>query len=155
MKTIAVFPGSFDPITKGHENIVRRALPLFDEIIVAVGHNADKKSLFSIEQRMNFIRKTFADAPQIRVENYMGLTVDFCKEHNAHFVLRGLRNIADFEYERNVAMINKDLLPNLETVFMFTEPIYSHISSTVVRDVLLHGGDVSDFLPDALRGEIS
>ena len=154
MSNIAVFPGSFDPITKGHENIVRRALPLFDRIIVAVGHNVDKKSLFSIEQRMDFIRTTFADTPDITVETYEGLTVDFCKKHRVNFLLRGLRSIADFEFERNIALINKELLPNLETVFMFTEPEYSHISSTVVRDVLCHGGDVARFLPEALGGRV-
>ncbi len=155
MLNIAVFPGSFDPITKGHENIVRRALPLFDKIIVAVGHNVDKKSLFTVEQRMDFIRKTFAATPNISVETYDGLTVDFCKKHHVNFLLRGLRNIVDFEFERNIAMINKELLPNLETVFMFTEPAYSHISSTVVRDVMQHGGDVAKFLPDALKSYLS
>ena len=150
MSNIAVFPGSFDPITKGHENIVRRALPLFDQIIVAVGRNVEKKSLFSIEQRMDFIQKTFADTPHVIVETYDGLTVEFCKKHQAKFLLRGLRNFVDFEFERNIAMINKELLPNLETVFMFTEPEYSHISSTVVRDVMQHGGDVAKFLPEKL-----
>lgn len=151
MPNIAIFPGSFDPITKGHENIVRRALPLFDKIIVAVGHNADKKSLFSIEQRLGFIQKTFAGSPKIAVETYEGLTVEFCKKHNANFMLRGLRNSADFEFERNIASINKDLSANLETIFMCTELAYSHISSTVVRDVLRHGGDVTPFLPNALK----
>jgi len=150
MPNIAIFPGSFDPITKGHENLVHRALPLFDKIIIAVGHNADKKSLFSIEQRLNFIKETFADIPNVSVETYDGLTVDFCKKHNAKFLLRGLRNATDFEFERNIASINKDLLPDLETVFMCTEPAYSHISSTVVRDVLRHGGDVSIFLPNKI-----
>jgi len=155
MSSIAIFPGSFDPITKGHENIVRRALPLFDKIIVAVGHNADKKSLFSIEQRIDFIKKTFADTPKIAVESYTGLTVDFCKKHHANFLLRGLRNVSDFEFERNIASVNKDLHPNLETIFMCTEITYSHISSTVVRDVLSHGGDVTAFLPNAVNDEIN
>ncbi|MDR1951068.1 MAG: pantetheine-phosphate adenylyltransferase [Bacteroidales bacterium] len=147
MSKIAVFAGSFDPITKGHENIVRRALPLFDKIIVAVGRNADKKSLFSVEQRVDFIKKTFADTPNVSVEAYDGLTVDFCKKHQANFLLRGLRSVADFEFERNIASINKKLLPNLETVFMCTDLAYSHISSTIVRDILRQGGDVTDFLP--------
>jgi len=154
MPNIAIFPGSFDPITKGHESIVQRALPLFDKIIVAVGHNADKKNLFSIEQRVDFIKKTFADTPKIVVETYDVLTVDFCKKHNARFLLRGLRNASDFEFERNIASINKDLCPNVETIFICTESAYSHISSTVVRDVLRHGGDVTAFLPNVLKNEI-
>ena len=154
MSNIAVFPGSFDPITKGHENIVRRALPLFDKIIVAVGHNVDKKSLFSIEQRVDFIKKTFADTPKVAVETYTGLTVDFGKKHQASFLLRGLRNVSDFEFERNIASVNKDLYPNVETIFMCTELTYSHISSTVVRDVLLHGGDVTAFLPNVLKEDV-
>jgi pantetheine-phosphate adenylyltransferase len=154
MPNIAIFPGTFDPITKGHENIVRRALPLFDKIVVAVGHNADKKTLFSVEQRMDFIRKTFADTPNITVETYEGLTVDFCKQHKVKFLLRGLRSAADFEFERNIASINKDLLPDLETIFICTEPAYSHISSTFVRDILRHGGDVAIFLPKVLKGYV-
>ena len=153
MPNIAVFAGSFDPITKGHEDIVRRALPLFDRIIVAVGHNADKKSMFSIEQRVEFIQKTFAGIPNVTVETYNGLTVEFCRKHHASFLLRGLRSVADFEYERNIAAINTELLPILETVFMFTAPEYSHISSTIVRDVMHHGGDITRFLPEALKGE--
>ena len=150
MSRIAIFPGSFDPITKGHERIVRRALPLFDKIIVAVGHNAEKKSLFSVEQRTDLIRKTFADTPNVVVETYEGLTVDFCKKHDVRFLLRGLRNVADFEFERDIAAINKDLFPELETVFLCTESAYSHISSTIVRDLFLHKKDVSALLPDAL-----
>jgi len=153
MPNIAIFPGSFDPITKGHESIVQRALPLFDKIIVAVGHNADKKNLFSVEQRIDFIKKTFADTPKISVEAYDGLTVDLCKKHQANFLLRGLRNVSDFEFERNLASINKDLYSNLETIFMCTELAYSHISATLVRDVLRHGGDVSAFLPNKLKNE--
>lgn len=151
MSNIAIFAGSFDPITKGHENIVRRALPLFDKIIVAVGQNADKKNLFSVEERVDFIKKTFADTPKIAVETYEGLTVDFCKKHNANFLLRGLRNASDFEFERDIASFNKKLSPNLETIFMLTEPEYSHISSSVVREVLRYGGDVSAFLPNIIH----
>jgi pantetheine-phosphate adenylyltransferase len=155
MLNIAIFPGSFDPITKGHENIVRRALPLFDKIIVAVGHNADKKSLFSIEQRVDFIKKTFANTPKVSVEIITGLTVDFCKEHNAKFMLRGLRNAADFEFEHNLAAINKELSSNLETIFICTELAYSHISSSVVRDILHYGGDATPFLPNVLKDDFS
>jgi len=155
MSNIAIFPGSFDPLTKGHENIVRRALPLFDKIIVAVGQNAGKKNLFSLEQRVDFITKTFADTPKISVETYDGLTVDFCKKHNANFLLRGLRNATDFEFERDIAFFNKDLSPNLETVFILTDPEFSHVSSSVVREVLRHGGDVAKFLPDIIKNEPS
>jgi len=155
MSNIAIFPGSFDPLTKGHENIVRRALPLFDKIIVAVGQNAGKKNLFSLEQRVDFITKTFADIPKITVETYDGLTVDFCKKHNANFLLRGLRNATDFEFERDIAFFNKDLSPNLETVFILTDPEFSHVSSSVVREVLRHGGDVAKFLPDIIKNEPS
>ena len=151
MSNIAIFPGSFDPLTKGHENIVRRALPLFDKIIVAVGQNAGKKNLFSLEQRVDFITKTFADTPKISVETYDGLTVDFCKKHNANFLLRGLRNATDFEFERDIAFFNKDLSPNLETVFILTDPEFSHVSSSVVREVLRHGGNVEKLLPDAVK----
>lgn len=155
MPNIAVFPGSFDPITKGHENIVRRALPLFDKVIVAIGQNSNKKSLFTIEQRMCFIKKTFTDTPKIAIETYEGLTVDFCKKHNVNFLLRGLRNAVDFEFERDIASFNKNLSPNLETIFLNTEPEYSHISSSVVREILRYGGDVTKFLPDALKNELS
>jgi pantetheine-phosphate adenylyltransferase len=154
MSNIAIFPGSFDPLTKGHENIVRRALPLFDKIIVAVGQNAGKKNLFSLEQRVDFITKTFADRPKITIETYDGLTVDFCKKHNANFLLRGLRNATDFEFERDIAFFNKDLSPNLETVFILTDPEFSHVSSSVVREVLRYGGNVEKFLPDILKNEI-
>jgi len=153
MSNIAIFPGSFDPLTKGHENIVRRALPLFDKIIVAVGQNAGKKNLFSLEQRVDFITKTFADTPKISVETYDGLTVDFCKKHNANFLLRGLRNATDFEFERDIAFFNKDLSPNLETVFILTDPEFSHVSSSVVREVLRHGGNVEKFLPSVLDSQ--
>ena len=154
MSNIAIFPGSFDPITKGHENIVNRALPLFDKVIVAVGYNTDKKNFFSLEQRVEFIKKTFKHLPNVSVETYEGLTADFAKKHQANFLLRGLRNVSDFEFERNIAAANKELLPNLETVFMCTALEYSHISSTVVRDVLRYGGDVKVFLPNALQSDI-
>jgi pantetheine-phosphate adenylyltransferase len=150
MLNIAIFPGSFDPITKGHENIVHRALPLFDKIIVAVGYNANKKSFFSIEQRADFIKKTFADTPKVVVETYDELTVDFAKKHNANFLLRGLRNATDFEFERDIALLNKDLSSSLETIFLCTDLAYSHISSSVVRDILRHNGDAAPFLPNTI-----
>ena len=137
---IAVFPGSFDPITKGHEDIVRRALPLFDKIIVAMGINSNKSYYFTETERIDFIRATFADEPKT-------LTVDYCKSKNATFILRGLRNSNDFNYEVAIAMLNRDIGDGLETAFLLTSPEYSYYSSSVVREILRGGGDVSIFLP--------
>lgn len=143
---IAVFPGSFDPITKGHEDIVRRALPLFDKIIVAIGTNSTKKYYFEEEQRLAFIRATFQDAPQVEVEVFQKLTADFCEEKGASFLLRGLRNGTDFDYEATIAMLNKDIA-GLETVLLISDARYNYFSSTVVREILKGGRDVSMFLP--------
>lgn len=146
----AIFPGSFDPITKGHENILRRAAPLFDEIIVAIGVNADKKSMFSLEQRLEWCALVFSDLPNVRVTSYSGLTVDFCKAENAAWVLRGVRNGGDFQYERTIAQMMKYLDSAVETMILFTDPEFSPISSTVVRDILKNGGDARQFIPDAV-----
>ena len=151
MMKSAVFPGSFDPITRGHESVIRRALPLFDEIIVAVGMNAEKKSYFTIEQRLEFIRQVFADAPNIKVVQYHGLTVEFCKKVNARYLLRGLRTSADFEFERSIGQINKKLYPEIETVFFLTDPQYTSLNSSIVRDILRNGGDVSQFVPEVIK----
>ncbi|MBW6492042.1 MAG: pantetheine-phosphate adenylyltransferase [Lentimicrobium sp.] len=147
----AMFPGSFDPITRGHENIIRRALPLFDEIIVAVGINIEKKGYFSVEDRMKWITKVFEGEPKIKVLSYSGLTVDFCREISAGYLLRGLRTSADFEFERTVGQVNKKLNPSIETVFLLTTPEYTSINSSIVRDVYKNGGDVSLFIPDAVE----
>jgi len=147
----AVFPGSFDPITRGHENIIRRALPLFDEIIVAVGLNIEKKGYFKVEDRLNWIKNVFADSPNIKIESYSGLTVDYCREVNASFILRGLRTSADFEFERTVGQVNKKLYPAIETIFLLTMPEFTSINSSIVRDVYKNGGDVSLFIPDAVK----
>lgn len=147
----AVFPGSFDPITRGHESVIRRALPLFDEIYVAVGTNAEKKSYFSIEQRLKYITLVFADEPNIKVVQYEGLTVDLCKKINARYLLRGLRTSADFEFERSIGQINKNLAPEIETVFFLTDPQYTSLNSSIVRDILRHGGDASQFVPEVIR----
>lgn len=147
MKKIAVFPGSFDPITRGHENIVRRGAVLFDEVIVAIGINSTKQSMFSLEKRKLWIEQTFQDLPNVRVETYEGLTVDFCKKNNAHFLLRGLRNGGDFEYERTIAHMNKALMPTLETVLVFTDPEFASVHSTVIREIFKNKGDVSQFVP--------
>lgn len=146
----AMFPGSFDPITRGHENIIRRALPLFDEIVVAVGINIEKKGFFSVEDRVKWIQNVFEGEPKIKVMSYSGLTVDFCREINAQYLLRGLRTSADFEFERTVGQVNKRLNPAIETVFLLTMPEFTSINSSIVRDVYKNGGDVSLFIPDAV-----
>ncbi|NCC72922.1 MAG: pantetheine-phosphate adenylyltransferase [Sphingobacteriia bacterium] len=150
MTKIAVFPGSFDPITKGHEDIIIRAIPLFDKIIVAIGQNQDKKVYFSIQKRLEFLRIVFKNYPTIQVEEYSGLTVDFCKKIGARFILRGLRTSADFEFERSIAQVNKKLHPEIETVFLLTLPEYTALNSSVIRDILRHGGDPSQFIPEGL-----
>lgn len=144
---IAVFPGSFDPITKGHEDIVRRALPLFDRIIVAVGTNSAKKYYFEEKQRLEFIKATFSDSDKVEIEIFKNLTADFCDEKGAGFILRGLRNSTDFDYESTVAMLNKDIGKGLESVFLITNAEYSYYSSTIVREILRGGKDVSKYLP--------
>ena len=146
----AMFPGSFDPITRGHENIIRRALPLFDEIIIAVGLNIEKKGYFSVEKRVEWIEHVFKDEPKITVRSYSGLTVDFCREISAGFILRGLRTSADFEFERTVGQVNKKLNPDVDTVFLLSTPDYTSINSSIVRDVFKNGGDVSSFIPDGV-----
>ena len=148
---IAVFPGSFDPITKGHESIVRRGLALFDEIIIGIGYNTNKHYFFSQDRREHFISKTFEGEPKIKVMRYSGLTVNFCKEIGAGYILRGLRTSADFEFERAIAQMNRSMSDGVETVFIVSDPSLSHISSTIVRDILLYQGDVSAFVPDSIR----
>jgi pantetheine-phosphate adenylyltransferase len=151
MKKIAVFPGSFDPFTIGHEAIIKRALSLFDEIIVAVGANALKKNFYSLETRKEMINKVFEDEPKVRVDHYEGLTVDFCKKNGAGYLLRGLRTSADFEFERAIGQVNKSMAPGIETVFLLTAPEHSYINSTIVRDIIKSGGDASNFVPAAIN----
>lgn len=150
-KRIAIFPGSFDPITKGHENILRRALPLFDEIIIAIGKNSSKQNYFSLEQRENWIKQVFANEPKVRIESYTGLTIDFCKKVNAKFILRGLRTSADFEFEKSIAQNNNIMAPEIETVFILPIPELSAINSTIVRDIIRNGGDASPFVPKSIE----
>jgi pantetheine-phosphate adenylyltransferase len=150
MKRIAVFPGSFDPLTIGHEAIVRRALILFDEIIIAVGANALKKNFYPLSTRKEMITKVFKDEPRVRVDHYEGLTVDYCKRENAAFLIRGLRTAADFEFERAIAQVNRVLAPTVESVFLLTVPEHSHINSTIVRDIIRSGGDASIFVPSVI-----
>lgn len=146
-KRIAIFPGSFDPITKGHENILRRALPLFDEIIIAIGKNSSKQNYYSLEQREKWLKQVFANEPKVRVESYTGLTIHFCKKVNAKFILRGLRTSADFEFEKSIAQNNNVMAPEIETVFILPIPELSAINSTIVRDIIRNGGDASPFVP--------
>jgi len=150
MNRKAVFPGSFDPFTKGHESIVNRALPLFDKIIIAVGYNSSKKTYISLENRKKIIQDVFRGIEKIEVTHYEGLTVDFCKNAGASYLLRGLRTAADFEYERAIGQINKAMRPEIESVFLLTAPEYTPVNSTIVRDILLHGGDASKFLPESI-----
>ncbi len=149
-KRIAVFPGSFDPITKGHESVVLRALTLFDEVIVAIGENTSKKGFFPLEQRLEWIRTTFQDYPEVKVEAFSSLLVDFCKKKEAKYILRGLRNSVDFQYERNIALINQELNSEIETIFLLTQPQDTAISSSFVREILSFGGDASKFIPSKI-----
>ncbi|MCT7904881.1 Phosphopantetheine adenylyltransferase [Candidatus Ornithobacterium hominis] len=152
MQRIAVFPGSFDPITLGHFDIVKRAIPLFDKIIVAIGENAQKNYMFSLEQRIDFLEKTFHGFPNVMIDTYKGLTVDYCKVKKANFILRGLRNPADFEFEKAIAHTNRALThQELETVFLLTSSGKSYISSSIVRDVIRNKGDYSLLVPNAVK----
>lgn len=150
MEKIALFPGSFDPITKGHESIIKRALPLFDKIIVAVGVNSEKSGFFPLEKRLEWLRKVFADYPSIEVTTYSGLTVDYCRQVNAHYIIRGLRTSADFEFERSIGQMNKKMMPEIETVFLLTTPEYTALNSSIVRDIIRHKGDASSFVPQGV-----
>ena len=146
----AIFPGSFDPLTLGHYDIIKRGVTLFDEVIVAIGINADKKYMFSLEKRKQFIEDAFKDEPKITVVTYKGLTVDFCKKIGVDFILRGLRNPADFEFEKAIAHTNRDLAP-IETVFLLTSAQTSYISSSIVRDVIRNNGDYTKLVPRSVR----
>lgn len=145
----AIFPGSFDPITLGHVDIINRALPLFDEIIIAIGINADKQYMFTLEERVNFIKENYNKEAKIKVVTYTGLTTDFCKKIDIDFILRGLRNPADFEFEKAIAQTNRKL-SNIETVFLLTSADTSFISSSIVRDIIRNGGDVTGFVPKSV-----
>ena len=149
-KKIAIFPGSFDPFTIGHESVITRALPLFDEIIVAIGSNTNKKAYFSMEQRIQMIRQVFSEDDRVRVESFQGLTVEYCRQKGARYLLRGLRTSSDFEYERAIAQTNKAMYPELESVFLLTLPEHTPIKSTIVREIIRLGGDASQFIPKVI-----
>jgi len=144
---IAVFPGSFDPLTIGHVELVKRAIPLFDQIIIAVGVNSQKKSLFTLEERMERIREVFIAEDKVIVDKHKGLTAKYCIEKKAQYLLRGLRNASDFDYEKQLSQMNQIIGNGVETVFFISQPQYSHISSTLVREIIKGGGDASPFLP--------
>ncbi len=151
MEKVAVFPGSFDPFTIGHESIVRRALSMFDEIIIMIGYNSNKRAYYPISKRKEWIKRVFEDEPKVKVGKFEGLTVDYCKKVHAQYILRGLRTASDFEYERAIAQINKRMYPEIETIFLLTSPEYTAITSTIVRDILRHRGDASIFLPTGIE----
>jgi pantetheine-phosphate adenylyltransferase len=146
----AVFPGSFDPLTLGHEDIIKRAIPLFHEIVIAIGVNAEKKYMFSLAERKRFIEETFKNEPKVSVITYEGLTIDLCSKIKANYILRGLRNPADFEFEKAIAHTNRKLA-KIETVFLLTAAKTSYISSSIVRDVIRNGGEYEKLVPDAVR----
>ena len=149
----AVFPGSFDPLTLGHCDIINKSLDLFDEIIIAIGENSDKKNMFSIDSRKQFINEEFSNHSKIKTLTYQGLTVDFCKEINADFIVRGLRNPADFEFEKTIAQTNKKLT-GIETVFFLTSPETAYISSSIVREIIANKGDYNKLVPKSVRSKV-
>ncbi len=150
MEKTAIFPGSFDPFTIGHESIVRRAIPMFDKIYIMIGNNTNKKSFFPVEKRVRWINKVFEKDEKVEVRIHEGLTVDFCKAVKACYILRGIRTAADFEYERAIAQVNKQMHPEIETVFLLTLPEHTPIHSTIIRDIVSHGGNPAMFLPEGL-----
>ena len=144
---IAVFPGSFDPITVGHVDLIKRAMPLFDKIVVAIGINSKKQYLFDLNQRIKWLEEVFAEYDKVSVDSFTGLTVHFCAKINARYLIRGLRNASDFDYEKTISQLNHIVGNEIETVFLISKPEYSHISSTIVREIIKGGGDASPFLP--------
>ncbi|MGV3631535.1 MAG: pantetheine-phosphate adenylyltransferase [Bacteroidota bacterium] len=149
MKKIALFPGSFDPFTKGHENVIKKASRIFDEIIIGVGENSTKTSLFKLDSRVRHIESIYAEAPDIYVVSYSKLTVELCMELGAPFIIRGLRDVKDFEYERSIAQMNHALERHVETVFLVTDPELNHINSTIVREISKNGGVIADFVTNS------
>ena len=151
MNKVAVFPGSFDPITRGHESVIIRSLPLFDKVIIAIGVNSEKQGFFPLEKRLKWIEYVFKDEKKVEITTYSGLTIEFCRKSDARFILRGLRTSADFEFERAIAQTNKLMYPDVDTVFMLTSPELSPINSTIVRDIFRNNGDPSKFIPEGIN----
>ena len=154
MSRICLFPGTFDPVTLGHVDIINRALPLFDKIIVGIGLNAAKAPMFTAEQRLQWIREIYHDEERVEGAVYEGLTIDFCRMVGARFILRGIRYVSDFEYEKTIADANRTLDRNIETIFLTGEPKYTSVASTIVRDILKNGGDVTPFIPEAVAKDL-
>lgn len=146
---IALFPGSFDPITKAHVDILKRSLPLFDKIYLGIGINSSKQSLLSVEKRLEMVTAVFQNEPKVEMVTYEGLTVNFCQKIGASHMIRGIRTVSDFEYEKAIAQMNHALIPEIESIFIVSKPGYSSISSTIVRDIMRYGGDVAQFVPSA------
>jgi pantetheine-phosphate adenylyltransferase len=151
MQRICLFPGTFDPITLGHVDVIKRSVSMFDKLVIAIGVNSQKAPMFSIEQRISWINEIFKNYPQISAASYSGLTINYCKEVGAQYMIRGIRYISDFEYEKAIADMNKMLAPEIETIFLTCAPEYSTISSTIVRDVIRNGGDVSKIVPAEIK----
>lgn len=154
MQRICLFPGTFDPVTLGHTDIIDRALPLFDKLVIGIGVNSGKVPMFSVEQRVEWLREIYKDQPTVEVTSYEGLTVNFCKQIGARFILRGIRYVADFEYEKAIADINRKMEHEVETIFLTCTPEFSTIASTLVRDVIRNGGDATQFLPEAVANSL-
>jgi pantetheine-phosphate adenylyltransferase len=144
---IALFPGSFDPVTKAHVDILKRSLPLFDKVVIGIGLNSTKAAYLTIEKRKEMLRAVFADEPKVEVQTYEGLTVEFCKKIKSNYMIRGIRTVSDFEYEKAIAQMNHALVPEIESIFIVSKPGYSSISSTIVRDIMRNNGDVRQFIP--------
>lgn len=145
---ICLFPGTFDPVTLGHVDIINRSIPLFDKVVVGIGLNASKTPMFSAEQRMQWIQEIYKDEPRVEGAVYEGLTINYCKEIGAQFIIRGIRYVSDFEYEKTIADANRTLDPSIETIFLTGEPKYTSVASTIVRDIIRNGGNASLFLPE-------
>lgn len=154
MNRICLFPGTFDPVTLGHVDVIDRALGLFDKLVIGIGSNVNKSPMFSTEQRISWIREMYRKEPKVEVASYDGLTVHFCQAKKAHFILRGIRYVSDFEYEKAIADMNRMLAPQIETIFLTCSPQFSTIASTLVRDVLRNGGDASQFLPNPVKRDL-
>lgn len=152
---IAVFPGSFDPITLGHIDLVKRAIPLFDKIIVAVGVNTQKATLFDLDQRIGWLNEVFAEYENVEIDHFNGLTVNYCKSRNARYILRGLRNASDFDYEKTISQLNTIIGDDVETIFLISQPEFSHVSSTIVREIIKGDADVSPFVPKVIADELN
>ncbi len=155
MQRICLFPGTFDPVTLGHVDIINRAIPLFDKIYVGIGINSSKSPMFSAEQRMEWFKEIYKDEPKVESVTYDGLTINYCKVIGANFILRGIRYVSDFEYEKTIADANRTLDKDIETIFLTGEPKYTSVASTIVRDILRNGGNASPFLPDAVIKSLS